>query len=277
MHDAVHRGCGRTNAAAECRTSDLTLAEFRTLKPKMDASVAKASTPQEYLGGTADFRTDLFVDGAELMTHKDSIELFKGLGVKFTPELKSASVEMPYDGFTQGDYAQKLIDEYKAAGIPASDVFPQSFNDEDVLYWIDNEPEFGKQAVYLIDDSSIPNLNGNDPATWGFTAADLKARGVNYVAPAIPFLLTLEGGKIVPSKLATELKAAGINIVTWTLERSGPLATGGGWYYNSVTAAIDSDADYYNVLHALAQDVGITGIFSDWPATVTYYANCYGL
>ena len=268
---------GDANAAAECRTSDLRLAEFRTLKPKMDASFAKASTAQEYLGGTAAFRTDLFVDGAELMTHKESIELFKGLGVKFTPELKSASVEMPYDGFTQGDYAQKLIDEYKAAGIPASDVFPQSFNYEDVLYWIDNEPEFGKQAVYLIDDSSIPNLNGNDPATWGFTAADLKARGVNYVAPAIPFLLTLEDGRIVPSRLATELKAAGINIVTWTLERSGPLATGGGWYYNSVTAAIDSDADYYNVLHALAQDVGITGIFSDWPATVTYYANCYGL
>jgi glycerophosphoryl diester phosphodiesterase len=24
----------------------------------------------------------------------------------------------------------------------------------------------------------------------------------------------------------------------------------------------------------LAKDVGILGIFSDWPATVTYYANC---
>jgi hypothetical protein len=27
----------------------------------------------------------------------------------------------------------------------------------------------------------------------------------------------------------------------------------------------------------LAQDVGILGIFSDWPGTVTYYANCVGL
>ncbi|CAA6814145.1 MAG: Glycerophosphoryl diester phosphodiesterase (EC [uncultured Thiotrichaceae bacterium] len=27
----------------------------------------------------------------------------------------------------------------------------------------------------------------------------------------------------------------------------------------------------------LAQDVGIKGLFSDWPATVTYYANCKGL
>jgi glycerophosphoryl diester phosphodiesterase len=27
----------------------------------------------------------------------------------------------------------------------------------------------------------------------------------------------------------------------------------------------------------LARHVGILGIFSDWPATVTYYANCTGL
>jgi glycerophosphoryl diester phosphodiesterase len=33
----------------------------------------------------------------------------------------------------------------------------------------------------------------------------------------------------------------------------------------------------YQVLDVLAQDVKIRGIFSDWPATVTYYANCVGL
>ena len=32
-----------------------------------------------------------------------------------------------------------------------------------------------------------------------------------------------------------------------------------------------------NVLDVLAMDVGIIGIFSDWPATTTYYANCMGL
>jgi glycerophosphoryl diester phosphodiesterase len=30
-------------------------------------------------------------------------------------------------------------------------------------------------------------------------------------------------------------------------------------------------------MHVLAQDVGVRGIFSDWPATTTYYANCMGL
>lgn len=27
----------------------------------------------------------------------------------------------------------------------------------------------------------------------------------------------------------------------------------------------------------LAQEVGVLGVFPDWPATVTYYANCKGL
>jgi glycerophosphoryl diester phosphodiesterase len=31
------------------------------------------------------------------------------------------------------------------------------------------------------------------------------------------------------------------------------------------------------VMHVIAQDVGARGIFSDWPATTTYYANCMGL
>jgi glycerophosphoryl diester phosphodiesterase len=42
-----------TPAAAECRTSDITLAEFKTLRGKMDASNPRARTVQEYLAGTA--------------------------------------------------------------------------------------------------------------------------------------------------------------------------------------------------------------------------------
>ena len=31
------------------------------------------------------------------------------------------------------------------------------------------------------------------------------------------------------------------------------------------------------MLDVLARDVGVRGVFSDWPATVTYYASCMGL
>ena len=40
---------------------------------------------------------------------------FRNLGVKMTPELKSPSVVMPFDGFSQAAYAQKMIDEARAS------------------------------------------------------------------------------------------------------------------------------------------------------------------
>ncbi|MGH1446280.1 MAG: glycerophosphodiester phosphodiesterase family protein [Cognatishimia sp.] len=267
---------GDTNASAECRTSDITLAEFKSLNAKMDAANAKATSVAEYLDGTAGWRTDLYATNGTVMTHAESIALFKDLGAKFTPELKSPSVEMPFDGFTQEDYAQALINEYKAAGIPASDVFAQSFNLDDVLYWIKAEPEFGKQAVFLDDSYNDESFDHNDPSTFRRSMADLKAMGVNYIAPPMWMLVTTENDKIVPSAYATEAKAAGLNLITWTLERSGPLANGGGWYFQSVKDITNNDSMYFELLDVLAQDVGIKGMFSDWPATVTYYANCMG-
>jgi len=41
--------------------------------------------------------------------------------------------------------------------------------------------------------------------------------------------------------------------------------------------AIEKDSDLYKALDVLAREVKVLGIFSDWPATVTYYANCMGL
>ena len=69
------------------------------------------------------------------MTHDESIALIKSLGAKFTPELKAPEVPMPFDGdYTQEKYAAQMLDAYKAAGIPASDVFAQSFSLADILY-----------------------------------------------------------------------------------------------------------------------------------------------
>lgn len=269
---------GGTKAGAECRTSDITLAEFQSLTGKMDAANPNASTIEGYMDGTAGWRTDLYAaDGGELMTHAASVALFSSLGVKFMPELKSASVDMPHDGFSQEDYAQKMIDAYKTASIPPSDVWAQSFNLDDVLYWIKNEPEFGAQAVYLDGSFRINGWNPNVPATWTHQMDELKAMGVNYVAPPMWALLTLDGGKIVPSMYAIKAREAGLKMIAWTIERSGPLQNGGGWYYQSVKDIINSDGAVYQVIDALAQDVGVVGIFSDWPATVSYYASCMGL
>ncbi len=269
---------GNEKAAAECRTSDIILDEFKTLRGKMDAANSKGTNAEDYMNGTANWRTDLYsAETGTLMTHVESIQLFKSLGAKFAPELKSPSVEMPFNGFSQEDYAQKLINEYKAADIPASDVWPQSFNLDDVLYWIKNEPEFGKQAVYLDASYKIDGWDPMKPDTWRHQMNELKAMGINYIAPPMWVLVTVENGKIVSSVYAKEAIAAGLKLITWTLERSGPLITGGGWYYQSIRDATNSDGILYELLHVLATDVGVEGVFSDWPATVSYYASCMNL
>ncbi|MCV0427411.1 MAG: glycerophosphodiester phosphodiesterase [Roseibium sp.] len=265
---------GGDPASAECRTSDLTLAELKSLRGKMDSADKAATTVEDYMRGTAPWRTELYGETGALMTHRDSIALFKDLGVKFTPELKAPKVTMPFEGLAQTDYAQMLIDDYKSADVSPQDVFPQSFNLEDVLYWIENEPEFGKQAVYL---DGRRNIDPMDPSTFSPSMADLKKMGVNYIAPPLWVLLTLEEGKIVPSAYAEAAKEADLNLITWTLERSGPLSGGGGWYYQSVSDAIDGDGKMLEVVDVLAQDVGVKGIFSDWPATTSFYASCMGL
>jgi len=33
----------------------------------------------------------------------------------------------------------------------------------------------------------------------------------------------------------------------------------------------------FELLDVLAMDVGVEGVFSDWPATTSYYANCLNL
>lgn len=282
-----------TAAQAMCCTSDITLAEFKTLTGKMDAANSDGTTVEEYMDGTANWRTDLYDSRGTLLTHAESIELFKSLGAKMTPELKTPSVTMPYDGFSQEDYAQKMIDEYKDAGVEAEDVWAQSFNLSDVAYWLANEPDFGAQAVYLDDRYATQSVDTevglsadqlvNNPELLVPSMEQLAADGVNIIAPPMWVLLTVEDGEIVPSPYAIAAQEAGLDIITWTLERSGQLASGGGWYYQSTNGSldtdvmIDNDGDMMVALHVLADQVGVLGVFSDWPSTTTYYASCMGM
>lgn len=274
-------GAGQ-NPAPKCCTSDLTLSEFKTLKPKMDSSNRNATTAEAYLGGTASWRTDLYTGNAHVMTFRDSLELNKSLGVKHTPELKSADHQERVDAIfgSQAAYAQKFIDEMVNAGVNPKDVWAQSFNKDDVLYWIKNDPAFGKQAVYL--DSVDPTVSPPIPRLTFNELKDLKKQGVQIIAPPMWALLAVNAAnEVVPSDYAKDIKKAGLDIITWTFERADLRqgASKAGWYYmfDPEGKAIRKDSDMYLALDVLARKVGILGIFSDWPATVTYYANCMGL
>jgi glycerophosphoryl diester phosphodiesterase len=263
-----------TAASATCCTTDITLAEFQTLCAKMDGTPnPNATSVADYLK-TPVFRTDLYATCGTLMTHVDSIKLIDSYGLQFTPECKTPSVKMPFNGYTQEQFAQDIINDYKKMGISPSRVWPQSFLPADIYYWIKAEPKFGKQAVYLDERVDTPEGYLNATASLPQLAKD----GVKIVAPAFFALTKLDSkNKIVPSEYAIAAKKAGLDIITWSFERSGTLSGGGDYYYQYVAPVINNDGDMYTVLDVLVKQVKILKMFSDWPATLTYYANCMKL
>jgi len=269
------------NSNPKCCTSDLTLAEFKSLKGKMDASVPSAATAEGYLGGTASWRTDLYTGRGTLMTLRESIELNEKNGVKHTPELKGGDPARINQIFgSQAGYAQKAIDELIEAGVDPGNVWLQSFDRADVLYWVRNAPQFGRQAVYL--DSVDPTSNPPVPRLTLDELKELRRQGVRIFAPPMPALLDIDANNnVVPSQYALDIKSAGFKIITWTFERAdlrkGASKAGFYYYFDPQGKAIKKDSDMYQALDVLAKKVRIIGIFSDWPATVTYYANCMGL
>ncbi|MBX2839270.1 MAG: glycerophosphodiester phosphodiesterase [Gammaproteobacteria bacterium] len=263
----------------KCCTSDITLKEFKSLQGRMDAGDKKAKTVEEYLAAVPKHRPEIKAATGTLMTHKESIELFQSLGVKMIPELKAASVDMPFEGdFTQQQYAKALVAEYLEAGVDPGDVVLQSFNLDDVLFWLEESPDFGRQATWLDGRYRDRSFDIDNADTWKPSMAELRAMGVTHLAPPLWMLMTLDKEKnLIASDYAKSAKTEGLNLIAWTLERSGPLGGGGGWYFQTVKPAITKDSDVLRVLDVLTQEIGVNGVFSDWPATSTFYANCVGV
>jgi glycerophosphoryl diester phosphodiesterase len=274
-------------ADALCCTSDITKDEFSSLCGKQDGFNASATTPEDYQHGTPVWRTELYDTCGTLLTLDEYIDLVDSYpGHRdFTPELKTppAEVPMPFSSayvqnYTQQQYAQDLVDAFRNKGIDFARVWPQSFTYDDVVYWLNNDHEFGKQGVYLVEfDTPADLLAGTNNLTVA------RAAGVNIISPALPMLLA-EGGPdnqtIVPSAYANAAIAAGFDIIAWTFERSGPLTTVKAreeYYFSSIANITSYDGQYYEVLDVLVNQIGIIGLFSDWSSTVTYFANCFGL
>ena len=262
----------------KCCTSDITLSEFKSLKGRKDKSNKKAKTLDEFYMHTQALPNAPGLEFGELISHKESIELFKSLGVKMVPELKKAQIDMPFNGFTQQQYAAAIVQDYIDADITHENVTLQSFNLDDVYFWLENFPQFGQNAVWLDGRYGASGFNHKKSKTWKPGMEELRHSGVETLAPPLWMLLALDKkGQIVPSDYAQSATRAGLDIITWTLERSGSLESGGGWYYQTVKKAINKDSDMLRVLDVLAQQVKVAGVFSDWPASTTFYANCMGL
>lgn len=249
----------------------------------MEATTFNALNTSQYLGGrigsTPDWRTNMYAyECAETMSLKDQITLVESYGLNFTAEAKTPEIPMPFQGnYTQQDFAQQIVDTFNQMSIDPLRVWLQSFLPDDIFYWIKTSPEFGLQAVYL-DERADLNATGYQTAVDSLPG--LAEKGVKIIAPSIWQLITADNATktIVPSSYAKAAKKAGLDIITWSFERSGPLeVAGGGYYYSSVANLINNDGDEYSVMDVIAKKVGAIKLFADWPGTVTYYANCFGL
>ena len=262
------------DASAKCCTSDVTLAEFESLCGKMDGVDWRATSVADYIKGAPGAAAPSPVACGKVMSHAESIALIDGLGRAFTPELKTPSVAMPFEGdYTLERYAEQLVAEYRDARIDPSRVFVQSTSRAVLAYLREHAPDLARNAVYLDEE-----VGG---ARYDAAVAELPrlaAEGIHIVAPPMWALLTLDAQeRIVPSRYALAAKASGLDLVTFTFERAGSLEHGDSEDYRSVASAVTGEGDAYVLLDVLARQVGLRGIFSDWPATVTYYADCMGL
>jgi glycerophosphoryl diester phosphodiesterase len=264
----------------------------------MDTNIVQALNTSQYMGrigSTPDWRTNMYAYScADTMSLKEQIDLVDSMGLDFTAEAKEPEVEMPFQGdYTQNDFVQQIVDTFVDKGIDPSRVWLQSFLPRDIFYWLDNAPAFGEQAVYLDERADLSD-DGYDEAVASLPG--LAERGVKIVAPSSWQLVTANNatGEVVPSTYATTANEVGLDIITWSFERSGPLENGGGYYYTGINNLINNgmyssehlkimvlltttDGDEYTVIDVIARQVGAIGIFADWPATITYYANCFGL
>jgi len=280
---------------AKCCTSDFTLAEIKKLCAKMESSDDNAETPEDFIGTVEDWRTKLYSYGCQrVATHKEYIKLVRDNGAKFIPELTVPVVEMPYvasstiqdsenytsvssigtiSNYTQEDYAKQLTDEYIELGIDPELVWPASRNWADTTYWVKNTPF--KHAVAVEENNSVYYLDSTELQKH---IKDIHDAGVQLLAAPTWMLVDMENTaevkKIIASNYTKILKQVGFDMIGFTVERSVPASKGGGYYYQTVRERLKNDGDMFFMLQALHREVGAVGVFSDWPATTTFYANC---
>ena len=236
-------------SSPRCCASDITLAQFKTLKGKMDASNPAATTAAAYLGGTATWRTDLYTAAARCSRSRKASRSISASASNTrrssSPAIRRASTQVfgSQANVRAGDDRRVQARGRPAARRVAAVVQSRGRRSTGSR----NEPAFGKQAVYLDDvdpGAGIPRL----------TAAELqaiRAQGVRIFAPPIPALLAVDASnnRLVPSQYARDIKAAGLGIITWSFERADLRrgAAFGGFYaaYDPEGRVVKKDSDMY--------------------------------
>lgn len=280
LHDSLAAKCRRGFTPAQgveaadalCCAADFSLDEIRQMRGKMDGVWGGAKNVRDFVWGRG------VADGptGKLVTHRESIDLFKGFGGRFMPELKAAGVDMPFRGMTRQALATKLIAEYQEAGVDMADVWPQSDFWVDVEEWIRGAS--GVVPVLLDERYDVETVLSKPRKSWsGRSFEEMYAAGLRVIAPQFNLLVRAQNGRLEATEYARGARKAGLKIVTWSLERSGVVGAemGNDRYYEGLRGLAYAEGFVYEVLDALVRKAGVVGVFSDWPETVAFYARCF--
>ena len=233
-------------------------------------------TAEDYASRMPGVRIDLYShDCPCVQSHADFVRRVYANGGGFVPEAKMLDWEFSSEEGGRWSFMDRILADYD--GIHPSRVHFQGFDWEDV-YCVANGTAFGANAFAL--DGDYGRMASYSEGQLRMHLQPLVDNGVGMVAPTMFALLDVDGhtGNIVPSAYATVARDMGLDIVAWMFERSEvPLSRGGGFYYSKLVGAVRTESDMIKVLDVLYEDVGIKGIFTNWPSVVTFYANCKGI
>jgi len=159
---------------------------------------------------------------------------------------------------SQSAYAQAMIDDYKRpAFLPEKCSRSLQQGRHPVL---DQERSGFRQAGGVSGRREFPERAAQRSGAEGLCQPGHQDRRAADVA-----LLAVDNGKIVPSQYTRDAKAAGLDIITWTLERSGriveecclPRARPALVLFQTTLDALHNDGDLMTTLDVLARQVGI--------------------
>ncbi len=244
------------SSSVECCTFDVTVAEFKSL--------CGTSSETDDVCGT-------------LVTHAESIALLDSLEVDFIPELKRPVDRERSSEKELRDRSLEFLVEYERAGIAPERVFPQSFDLDTIALWAREIPGYSKRSVYLDARYTNPEFDPTDASTFRPSMAEIRKRGAAFVGPPFWFLLAKEGATIRPTTYVDQARRAGLELIPWSVHRPELLEDHANQLKAPFSALLASAQDYDFIVHQLAQLPGVFGVFSDDPARLTRYANCFGL
>ncbi len=252
------------NASAKCCTSDLTLKQFKSLCARSDYVNNRATTVDEYLVDKRSLKRNSNIQCGTLQTHRESIRLISTHDRKHIPELKRMDAHsLSSLDLTLEHYAELLLKEYQNLGISPDRIFLQSFSWDVIEFWLTHYPEHAKNIVFLDGRGRIPGFRSTQASM-----NSLYEKGLRIIAPPIPMLVEVnDQGELRRTSYADHALAAGLEVITWTFETR----------LSEISGFSKVESDRIRVLEALKEEVNVRGVFSDWPETVTRYANCMNL